>query len=198
MRATRARSVELALRLEPFQELEQRQNAGLAARERKVGDDVAGERDDRHAVEVGECDIGQRRGHLAGIVELDRIAEGHAPRAVEQDVDVQVFLFLEPLEQELVVPGEDVPVEVAEVVARGVLAVVGELDAAAELHRPPLGQQLAPEHPARDQREVFELLQEIGVEKRHESLLPLAPRLPASRPIRRMSSMMSSGWMFSA
>ena len=78
---------------------------------------------------------------------------------------MQVFLFLEPLQQQLVVPGEDVPVEVAEVVARGVLAVVGELDPAAELHRPPLGQELAPEDPPRDEREVFELLQEVGVEQ---------------------------------
>ena len=62
-------------------------------------------------------------------------------------------------------PGEHVPVEVAEVVAGRVLAMVGELDAAAELHRPPLGQQLAAEDPPRDQREVLQLLQEVGVEE---------------------------------
>ena len=62
-------------------------------------------------------------------------------------------------------PGEDVPVEVPEVVAGRVLAVVGELDPAAELHRPPLGQELAAEDPPRDEREVFQLLQEFGVEE---------------------------------
>ena len=119
---------------------------------------------------------------------------------------MQVFLFLEPLEQELVVPGEHVPVEVAEIVAGRVLAVVGELDAAAELHRPPLGQQLAAEDPPRHQREVFQLLQEVGVEQGHrvasDRRLKLAPLKPPTaavlRPISRMSSMMSSAWMFSA
>ncbi len=80
---------------------------------------------------------------------------------------MQVFFLLEPLEQQLVVAGVDVPVEVAEVVAGGVLAVVGELDAAAELHRPPLGQERPAEDPPRDEREVFELLQEVGVEQGH-------------------------------
>ncbi len=80
---------------------------------------------------------------------------------------MQVFLFLKPLEQELAVPGEDVPVEVAEVVAGRVLAMVGELDPAAKLHRAALGQKLAAKDPPRDQREVFQLLQEIGVEECH-------------------------------
>ena len=53
---------------------------------------------------------------------------------------MQVFFFLKPLEQELAVACVDVPVEVAEVVARCVFAMVGKLDPAAELHRPPLGQ----------------------------------------------------------
>ncbi len=79
-------------------------------------------------------------------------------------IDVQVFLFLEPLEQELVVPGEHVPVEVAKIIAGRVLAVVGKLDSPAKLHRPALGQQLAAKHAPRYQRQVLQLLQEIGVE----------------------------------
>ena len=62
---------------------------------------------------------------------------------------MQVFFLLEPFQEQLVVPGVDVPVEVAEVIARGVLAVVGELNAAAELHGPALRQQLAAEDPSR-------------------------------------------------
>ena len=73
-----------SLRLEPFQELEQRQDAGLAARQREIGHDVAGERHHRHAVQIGQRDIGQGRRHLPRIVKLGRVAEGHAPRAVEQ------------------------------------------------------------------------------------------------------------------
>ena len=98
---------------------------------------------------------------------------------------------------------------------------------AAELHRPPLGQQLPAEDPPRDQREVFELLQEVGVEQRHPWVWRSCEGMPSSirapdrsfalvwlwphslplKPFRRqdgastclrMSSMMSSAWMFSA
>ena len=74
-------------------------------------------------------------------VELRRVAERHAAGAVEEEVDVQVFLLLESLQEQFVVSRVQVPVVVAEVVAGGVLAVVGELDAAAELHRAALRHQ---------------------------------------------------------
>ncbi len=51
---------------------------------------------------------------------------------------MEVFLFLKAFQQKFVVAGEDVPVEQPEIVPRRVLPVVGELDPAAELHRPPL------------------------------------------------------------
>src|SRR3954452_3019209 len=64
---------------------------------------------------------------------------------------------------------EDIPVEVTEVVAGGVFAVVGELDAAAHLHRAALGEDLAPEHALGDEREVLQLLHEFGAEQGHAS-----------------------------
>ena len=60
-----------ALRLEPLEELEHGQDPPLAARQREVGHDVAGEGDHGHAVQVGQRDVPQRRGDLPGIVELD-------------------------------------------------------------------------------------------------------------------------------
>ena len=83
---------------------------------------------------------------------------------------MQVFFFLEPLQEQLIVAGVEVPVEVAEVVARVVLAVVGELQTGPELHGPPLGHERAAEHPLGNQREVFQLFQEVGVEQRHAGL----------------------------
>ncbi len=74
---------------------------------------------------------------------------------------MQVFFFLKAFEQELVMTGVDVPVEVAKVVAWGVLAMVGELDPAAQLHRPALGEKLAAKHPSRHEREVFQFLQKV-------------------------------------
>ena len=118
---------------------------------------------------------------------------------------MQVFLFLKPLEQELIVAGEDVPVEVAEVVAGGVFAMVGKLDPAAELHRPPLGQKLPAKDPPRDERQVFELLQEVGIEECHRwaildhpsgscRLHVYAAAAPNGSTAVRISSMISSGW----
>src|SRR5262249_10626664 len=101
----------------------------------------------------------------------------------------------------------NVPVEVAEVVARGVLAVVGELDAAAELAGPPLRQDRAAEDASRDEREVFQLLEELGVEERHDESPRRAwtggPRLrdqasAGASTDSRASSMMSSAWIPSA
>ena len=66
------------LRLETLEELEQREDPRLPARQGEVRDDVAGEGDHGDAVEVGEGDIGQRRRDLPGKVELRRIAERHA------------------------------------------------------------------------------------------------------------------------
>src|SRR5437762_3512793 len=80
---------------------------------------------------------------------------------------MQILFLLEPLQQKLIVAGEDVPIEVAKVIAGRVVPVVRELDTAAELHRPTLGQELATENSLRDEREILELLQELRVEQRH-------------------------------
>ena len=84
---------------------------------------------------------------------------------------MEVFFFLEPLQEQFVMAGVEVPVEVAEVVAGRVVAVVGELDPAAELLGPPLGHQAPPEDPARDQREIFDLFEEVRAEQGHEPVL---------------------------
>src|SRR5205085_9713715 len=98
----------LALGPQRLQELQQGQQPPLAAGKREVLEDVAGEGGDGDAVEVGQGDVGQGGGYLAGEVELGRLPEGHAPRAVHQEVDVQVLLLLEALEQQLVQAGEQV------------------------------------------------------------------------------------------
>ena len=77
---------------------------------------------------------------------------------------MQVLLFLEQAQQQLVEAAVDGPVEVAQIVAGGVVAVVGELDAGAGLARAALGAH-APENTfLRDDVEVLELLQELLVE----------------------------------
>jgi hypothetical protein len=67
--------------------------------------------------------------------------------------------------QELAEALVHVPIDGAEVVALDVVAVVGELDAAALLLRAPLGSQASGEDAARDERQHFELALELVVEK---------------------------------
>ena len=89
------------------------------------------ERDDRDAVEVREADVGQRGADLHRVVELgQRRADRHRVRDVDQDVDVEILFLLEQAQQQLVEAAVEVPVDVAEVVAARVGAVIGELDAA--------------------------------------------------------------------
>ena len=78
---------------------------------------------------------------------------------------MEVLLLEEQLEEQLVEPAVDVPVDVPQVVADGVVAVVGELDR----RPPPLALALAL-HPADEdlpahQLELFELVEELGVEQ---------------------------------
>ena len=77
---------------------------------------------------------------------------------------MQILLLLEQAQQQLVEAAVDGPVEVAEVVAGGVVAVIGELDAGAGLARAALGAQVPDEDLLRDDVEVLELLQELLVE----------------------------------
>ena len=104
--------------------------------------------------------------------DLLRVAELLAPSPnaidalrVDDEVDGEVLLFLVEAHEELLEALVDVPVEVAEVVAGLVVAVVGELDAAAALLRPPLGAQPPGEDAPADEREVLELALELVVEE---------------------------------
>ena len=99
-----------------------------------------------------------------------RLADRHRVRAVDDDVDVEVFFLFEQPQQQLVEPPVQVPVDVAEVIAARVRAVVGELDAAADLTRAALGAQVPREHLARHHVEVLERLQEPIVEQRRAIL----------------------------
>lgn len=65
---------------------------------------------------------------------------------------MQVFLFLEPFQQQIAVPGIHIPVEVAQVVAVDVFAMVGKLNTTTGLLGAALRQQLPFEHPFAEQR----------------------------------------------
>ena len=69
--------------------------------------------------------------HPRGNTEL-----GVRRRCVDEERDGDVLLLDEQLDEQLLESGVDVPVELAEVVAQGVVAVIGELDRLAALDAP--------------------------------------------------------------
>ena len=74
--------------------------------------------------------------------------------------------MLEELDEKAVEAAVDVPVDGAEVVAGGVVAVVGEFEAGAGLAGAALGAVRAAEKFFREEVELFELGEKGGVEKR--------------------------------
>ena len=114
---------------------------------------------------------GERRGHSAGMLELrdglPRIA--HAPRRIDDEHRLEVRLFLIFLDVVAVGLAEGPPVDVADLVAGAVLAMLGELD------REPLERALVQarhdslDHQPREQLQPAEAGQGGGVEIVHES-----------------------------
>jgi hypothetical protein len=76
---------------------------------------------------------------------------------------------VEELEEQAVEPAVDVPVDVAQVVALGVVAVVGELRPGAAPLGPLLALGAAGEEPPHDQLEVVELRDQRRVQQRSSS-----------------------------
>ena len=131
-----------------------------------------------------------RRGAL-GEQELLRPAEGHRRAGVEEERDRDVLLLDEQLDEQLLEAGVDVPVELAQVVAQRVVAVVGELHGLAALDAPPAALEAAPDRLLHEHAEPLELAQEPLVEDGRVQLVRAgtpgrrwacrAPRRPAGR-----------------
>jgi hypothetical protein len=76
---------------------------------------------------------------------------------------VQILFFHEETDEEAVEPGEQVPIEKAEVVADDVVAVVGELDALTFTLAAALAFESAEKNLPRHQLELLETSEELGV-----------------------------------
>src|SRR5690606_26664631 len=94
----------------------------------------------------------------------------HGGGGVDDEVEGEVFLLAEELEEEAVHAGEDVPVDVAEVIAGDVLAVVVELDGSAAFFRAAFAGELPGEDLPGEEVEAVELRQELGAEELVEGL----------------------------
>jgi hypothetical protein len=119
---------------------------------------------DRDAVLRREPDVAERRGRPLREEELLGRAARHRGRTVEEERDRDVLLLDEQLHEQLLEPREHVPVELAQVVAQGVVAVIRELHALAALDTPPAALQSAPDRRAEEEQQALELAQERLVE----------------------------------
>jgi hypothetical protein len=92
------------------------------------------------------------------------MARGHRRRGIDEECDRDVFLFDEQLHEQLLEPRVHIPVELAQVVAQRVFAVIGELDRLASFHAPPAALEAATHGRAHQQQQTLELAEERLVE----------------------------------
>ena len=110
---------------------------------------------------MNQAEVAQRAGQAGGEEHFVGLAGVHAGRAVEHDVQREVFFLLKEFDEEAVEAGQDVPVDVAEVVTGDVGAVVVELDAAAAAFAAALALELAGEELAGEDVDGIELCGEL-------------------------------------
>ncbi len=116
----------------PFHDVQELLQVRRIAAGADQGADFAVEGDQSHAVLLMEHQVGQGRGGPLGVFQLrprrGLAAVAHAFAGVQEQMADQVRLVLELLQIILVGPPKNFPIEIAEVVAGGILAVLGELD----------------------------------------------------------------------
>src|SRR5262252_8239357 len=117
------------------------------------------------SLEAGQADEAEGGGETGSIAQLGRLAESHGAGAVEEEVEVQVLLVHEELQVEAIEAAIDVPVDVAEVVARAVRAIIGELHAHALVRALALAPSPSAEGASRKEGQAFELSQELRRQK---------------------------------
>ena len=143
---------------------QQPEDAAGAAHRRPPPGRPAGQRADRDPVLAREPDVAERGRGALGEQQLRGLPGRHRRRGVEEERDRDVLLLDEELDEQPLEPGVDVPVELAQVVAEGVVAVVGELDRLAALDAPPAALEAAADRRAHEQQQPLELAQEGLVE----------------------------------
>jgi len=132
----------------------------IAAAEHRRGSPRRPQPGDPYSVPMAEPDVTERRGDLLGHVQLGRTAKTHRFAGVDQRVEVQIFLFQEHLQEQLVESSVEVPVDQPQVIAGDVIAEIGELHALALALAPPLAFHPAAEHFARHQFQPLELAEQ--------------------------------------
>ena len=129
------------------------------------GDDLGaqpiGERQQRHAIEVGRPDVAERGGDPERLIEL--AVTRHRPAGVDEQIDAEILVLVEQAQHQSVESLVRLPVDVPDVVALGIRPVVGELDAASAMPALALAAAGAGEGPRRHEPQPLQRLQEARV-----------------------------------
>ena len=141
-------------RLQPVEHVEH--DVHVLGRRRHVLDDVAVERHQADAIALPVDQVGQATGEHLAVLELGHAtaAEPHRFRDVQQHREVGVRVGLVLLDVIAIGAGVQTPVHAADVVARHVAAVLGEIDRRAEVRRAVNAVDEPVDHGARHQLEI--------------------------------------------
>lgn len=93
----------------------------------------------------------------------------HRRAGIDQKVDVQVLLLFVELDEKTVEARIDIPVDRAEIIAEGVIPVVGEFEARAGVAGAALGTMFAAKDFPREHMELIELREKCGIKKKRRS-----------------------------
>src|SRR6185437_11865362 len=85
-------------------------------------------RNDAGAIKTAKRDVADGCGDLAREIELARFAKGHRFAGVEKNADRQFAFLLVEFEEEAVETTVEIPIEIAEIVAGDVIAVIGKFN----------------------------------------------------------------------
>ena len=94
---------------------------------RQIGDQPLGKGGYDQPVAIHEAHVAQRGGNLPRQLELCRMAQPHAGRTVQQQMDVAVGLAFEQLDAKLIAAGVQYPVDRLKIVAGRIIAMPGHL-----------------------------------------------------------------------
>ncbi len=149
---------------------EQPEDASRAAHRRPSPGDPPGQGADRDPVLAGKPDVAERRRRPLREQQLGRVPGRHRRRGIDEQRDRDVLFLDEELHEQPLETGVDVPVELAQVVAEGVVAIVREFDRLAALDAATPALEPATHRRAHQQQQALELAQEGLVEDRRVDL----------------------------
>jgi len=113
-----------------FERLVDRLKVVAARTPRELGSDLLVKDRQSDRVLLAETQVSHASSDRRSVIELVERSTtiGHASRGVDEQGATQVGVFLVLLDDQLVLPAPDLPVDVAKVVARDVLTVLDKLD----------------------------------------------------------------------